>query len=74
MLRLSPHALERIEISIESLYTAFALFVRDRATAVNGIKEQRLLHDMMQRGEDQKILSAWSAQIAKQRKDWLGAR
>jgi hypothetical protein len=30
--------------------------------------------DMIQQGEDQKITSAWSAHIAKQSKDGLGAQ
>jgi hypothetical protein len=36
------------------------------------MKQQQFL-EMIQRGEDQKITSAWSAQMAKQRKDGLGA-
>jgi hypothetical protein len=57
MLRLSLHAVERLEISVESLCTDFALIISDNATEVNRIEEQQFL-EMMQRAEDQKIMRA----------------
>jgi hypothetical protein len=49
-----------------------ALFVSDNTTEVNRIQEQQS-PKMIQRGEDQKIISASSAQMAEQRKDGPGA-
>jgi hypothetical protein len=73
ILRLSPHAIARLELSVESLCMDFAPFVSDNAREVNRIQEQQRF-EMIHQGGDQKIISAWSGQIAKQRKDRMGAR
>jgi hypothetical protein len=73
MLRLSPHAVERLEISVESLCMDCALFISDNATEINSVQEQEML-EMMQGREDQKITSARNADIAKHRQNPPGAR
>jgi hypothetical protein len=72
MLRLSAHAIDHLEMSVESLCVDFALFISDNATEINRIQEQQLL-EVIQPGEDQKIISACNTQIVKQRNDGLGA-
>jgi hypothetical protein len=73
MLRPNRHAIWHVEMFAESLCMDLALFVSDNATEVNRIQEQPLI-EMIQRGADQEIISAWSAQIAKQRKDGLSTQ
>jgi hypothetical protein len=73
MLCLSPHAVAHLEMTVESLCMDFAAFVSANVTEVNRIQKQQLL-EMIQRGEDQKIIDACSAQIAKKKTDRLGAR
>jgi hypothetical protein len=53
----SHHAIKHLEMSVESLCIDFALFVSDNTTEVICIKKRQLL-EMVQRGEDQKIVSA----------------
>jgi predicted Zn-dependent protease len=73
ILRLSPRAITHFELSVESLCMDLAPFVSDNAREVNRIQEQQRLQ-MIHQGEDQKIISAWSGQIAQQRKDRMGAQ
>jgi hypothetical protein len=51
MFRLSPHAVEPLEMSVESLGMDFTLFVSDNAAEVNCIQGQQLL-EIIQPGED----------------------